>query len=62
MTRAPLNIAELKATARPTSSRGTISEKNDCRIGMSTALTVPRATARTIKSGIDITPNATKSA
>ncbi len=47
MTRAPLNIAELRATALPTSLGPTISMANDWRTGMSTALAIPRASART---------------
>ena len=41
MTRAALNIAELKATALATSSRPTISTTKDWRVGMSTALAQP---------------------
>ena len=62
ITRAPLNIAEFIATARPTSSSGTISLKNDCRTGMSMALTTPRRTAMRISSGSVMSPVATSAA
>ena len=47
MTRAALNMAELSATAGPTSSRPTISTANAWRTGMSTALAMPSRNART---------------
>ncbi len=53
MTRAPLNIAELRATALPMSSRPTISIAKAWRTGMSTAFTVPMMSASRISSGID---------
>ena len=53
MTRAPLNIAELSATALPMSSRPTISTAKAWRTGMSTELTVPMIRASRINSGID---------
>ena len=46
-TRAPLNIAELIATALPTSRGPTISIANAWRTGMSTALAQPRRSAST---------------
>ena len=46
-TRAPLNRAELRATAGPTSSRPTISTENAWRTGMSTAFAIPSRTAST---------------
>ena len=45
-TRAALNIAELRATAVPTSSRPTISTENAWRVGMSTTLVRPPRKAR----------------
>ena len=45
--RAPLKIAELRATALATSSRPTISTVNAWRVGMSTALVMPRIVAST---------------
>ena len=62
ITRAPLNIAEFMATARPTSSSETISLKNDCRTGMSTALTAPRSTAMRMRRGSVMKPVATRAA
>ncbi len=56
MTRALLNIAELRATALPMSSRPTISTAKDWRTGMSTALTVPMHRASTMRNGIDANP------
>ncbi len=52
-TRAPLNIAELRATALPMSSRPTISTENAWRTGMSTEFTVPMISASRISSGTD---------
>ena len=45
-TRAPLNIAELRATALPMSSRPTISTEKAWRVGMSTTLVSPPSSAR----------------
>ena len=47
-TRAALNIAELRATALPMSSRPTISTANAWRVGMSTTLVRPPSRARTM--------------
>ena len=62
ITRAPLNMAEFIATARPTSSSGTISLKNDWRTGMSIAFTTPSKTAMRISSGSVMRPVATSAA
>ena len=51
MIRAPLNIAELSATALPMSSRPTISTANDWRTGMSTAFAQPRSRASRMMIG-----------
>ena len=56
MIRAPLNIAELSATALPMSSRPTISTANAWRTGMSIEFTVPMTSARMISSGIVARP------
>ena len=61
-TRAPLNIAELRATALPTSRGPTISMANDWRTGMSTALAHPRASARTMTIQISTTPLSVRTA
>ena len=60
ITRAPLNMAEFIATARPTSVSGTISLKNDWRTGMSMAFTTPSNTAINTKSGNVMRPVATR--
>ena len=46
MIRAPLNIAELRATALAMSSRPTISTVNAWRVGMSTTLVRPPSSAK----------------
>ena len=47
ITRAPLNVAELRATALTMSSRPTISTANDWRTGISTAFAQPSRAAST---------------
>ncbi len=56
ITRAPLNIAELIATALPTSRAPTISIANAWRTGMSTAFAQPRSRASTMIIQTSTTP------
>ena len=62
MTRAPLNIAELRATALPMSSRPTSSIENAWRTGMSTALAIPSRKASTRIIQTSTTPVMTRTA
>ena len=59
-TRAALNIAELRATALPMSSRPTISTANAWRVGMSTTLVSPPSRARTMTCHTSTAPVATR--
>src|SRR3989441_875413 len=57
--RAPLNAAELSATALTTSSRPTVSFTNDCRTTLKSVLARPAHTARTPTCQYATTPVAT---
>src|SRR6266446_5410966 len=60
--RAPLNAAELSATALTTSSRPTVSFTNDCRTTLKSVLARPAHSARTPTCQYATTPVATSAA